>query len=123
MKKIIEIKFTDKHIQLTCGKSEIVSIPKDNLTIDGKKLFDNFISKLELTTGVEFDFIDDPKVTNGNDKRIVADIKSIFNNIAKKINDKFKLLAEREDKNSNKEPSAAIEQNELFEEHEINTAD
>ncbi|CCV64712.1 hypothetical protein BN85411350 [Alteracholeplasma palmae J233] len=76
---------------------EVVSIPKDNLTIDGKKLFDSFISKLDLSTKVEFDFIDDVTIDDANEKRIVTDIKSIFNSIAQKINDKFKLLNEDAD--------------------------
>jgi len=91
MKKTIEIRATETVFILMFEANEVVSIPKNNLTIDGRTLFDNFISKLDLSTKVEFDFIDDISIDEPNEKRIVEDIKSIFNGIAQKINEKFNL--------------------------------
>jgi len=92
MKKIIKFKTTDDQIQLFCEDIEFIAIPKNNLTIDGKELFDNFISKLDLSTIVEFDYVENDSIDDTNEKRIIADIKTILNNIAQKINDKFKLF-------------------------------
>lgn len=109
MKKTIEFKTTDEQIQLVCESVDVISIPKNNLTIDGKKLFDSFISKIDLSTKVEFDFVDDATIDDANEKRIVADIKSIFNSIAQKINDKFKLLTEDVDAFLKNEPAGTTE--------------
>lgn len=94
MKKVIKIINNDVNLILENESVEIISIPKDNLTIDGKKLFDNFISKLDITQKVEFDYVYDKPITDSNTKRITADIELILNSIAQKINDKFKLLTE-----------------------------
>jgi hypothetical protein len=94
MKKTISFKTSPDQFQLLCEGTEILSIPKNNLTIDGKKLFDNFVSKLDLSSKIEFDYVDDPAIVDSNEKRIITDIKSVLNNIVQKINDKFKLLTD-----------------------------
>jgi len=97
MKKTISFKTLPDKLQLLCDEVEFLSIPKDNLTIDGKKLFDSFVSKLDTTTKVEFDYVGDLTITDSNEKRIVFDIKTVLNTIAQKINEKFKLLTEDAD--------------------------
>src|SRR5690554_4855199 len=108
MKKTIKFKATEDQIQLFCEEEEIITIPKDTLTIEGKQLFDKFISKLDLSTKVEFDYIDDSTIDDANEKRIVTDIKSIFSNIEKKINDKFNLLLKDTEELSDDESKESI---------------
>jgi predicted thioredoxin/glutaredoxin len=92
MKKIISFKALSDQYQLVSDEKVVLSIPKNNLTIDGKMLFNNFVSELDLSSAVEFDYVQDLTITDSNEKRIIADIMSILNSIAIKINDKFKLL-------------------------------
>ena len=94
MKKTINIKGTTEDFRLVCDGQEILTIPKNNLTVDGKKLFDTFISKLDLSSKIEFDYEDDLSITDSNDKRVITDLKNVLNTIAQKINDKFKLLTD-----------------------------
>lgn len=98
MLRKIEIKNHEHKIVLLCDGEEIISIAKNNLVIDGKQLFDNFITNLDITTKVDFDYIDDLSITDSNEKRIVNDIKTVLNNIAKNINEKFNLMTDDIDK-------------------------
>lgn len=92
MKKIISFKALTDQFQLISDGEVFLSIPKNNLTIDGKMLFDNFVSRLDLSSKVEFGYIDDSTITDSNEKRIIIDIKSVLDGIEHKINDKFKLV-------------------------------
>lgn len=98
MLKTIQIQNSAQDIMLKCDKKEVIVISKSNLVIDGKKLFDNFISDLDITSKIEFNYIDDSSIVDSNEKRIVTDIKTVLNNISKHINEKFNLMTEEIDK-------------------------
>ncbi len=119
MKKTIEFKVVDSQFQLYCDSEVVITIPKDNLTIDGKQLFDKFVSKLDLSTQLELDYIDDSTIVDANGKRIINDIKLIFDNIVKKINKKFKLQAEAADNPLDNVPEESIDTEDISVEEDL----
>mgnify|MGYP000873811527 CR=1 FL=1 len=96
MKKIIEIEINnDNYILLHSGK-KIIEISKDNLTMKGKDLYDNFFSKLDLEDNIEIEYLIKSECKNPTEERIVDDIKEILDGIVTKIN--FKINSKKSDK-------------------------
>lgn len=91
MRNKIKIKMIDGDYYVFHNDAIIFKVHKSDLSIKGKDLYDNLISKLDLKTKVEFEYETDPSLTNSNEKRIVEDIIGILNLIADKINTKFEL--------------------------------
>ncbi len=97
MKKIISIDSIEAAFVLSIDGVVIITIPRQDLTVDGKQLFENLFSKIDITNKVFFTYNVNASITEPNDKRIVKDIQEILDGIANKINDKFKLLTDEID--------------------------
>lgn len=97
MLKVIKITSTNDSFQVLSEGKLITTIQKNNLSLNGKKLFDNLLSSLDLSTKLTFDYEIDPGIVESNEKRIVKDLVEILDNIALKINEKFKLKSEEVD--------------------------
>lgn len=91
MLKVIKITGTNESFQVLSEGKIITTLQKNNLSLNGKELFDNLLTSLDLSTKLTFDTEIDAGIVEPNEKRIVKDLVGIMDNIALKINEKFKL--------------------------------
>ncbi|MBN2837071.1 MAG: hypothetical protein JXR48_19110 [Candidatus Delongbacteria bacterium] len=94
MKKIININFIEGQFLISCDSSNITTIDKASLSLNGKELFENLFKGMDRKVKFEFDVVVDASIVDTNDIRIGNDIKRILDNIATEINIKFNLLEE-----------------------------
>ena len=91
--KIIISIDNDKYI-LTKDSEVITSICMENLVLNGKDLYNNLFSKLDLTKKINFEIELDSCIRDSKDKRLANDIKQIIEKIIQTINEDFNLEEE-----------------------------
>ena len=91
--KIIISIDNDKYI-LTKDSEVITSICMENLVLNGKDLYNNLFSKLDLTKKINFEIELDSCIRDSKDKKLANDIKQIIEKIIQTINEDFNLEEE-----------------------------
>lgn len=94
MLKVINITSTNDSFKVISEGKLITVLQKNNLSLNGKELFDNLLTSLDLSTKLTFQYEIDSGIVEPNEKRIIKDLVGILDNITLKINEKFKLQTE-----------------------------
>lgn len=72
----------------------ITSVCMESLVLNGKDLYNNLFSKLDLTKKINFEIELDSSIKDSKDKRLTNDIKQIIEKIIMTINEDFNLEEE-----------------------------
>lgn len=91
--KIIISIDNNKYI-VTKDSEFITSVCMESLVLNGKDLYNNLFSKLDLTKKINFEIELDSSIIDSKDKRLTTDIKQIIEQIIMTINDDLNLEEE-----------------------------
>lgn len=72
----------------------ITSVCMESLVLNGKDLYNDLFSKLDLTKKINFEIELDSSIKDSKDKRLTNDIKQIIEKIIMTINEDFNLEEE-----------------------------
>lgn len=93
MIKII-ISIENNNYVLKKDKEVITTICMEKLILNGKELYNNLFSKIDLTKKIDIDVQLDTNIVDSKDKRLTNDIKLIIEQIIETLNEDFKLEGE-----------------------------